>query len=1491
MTFLYHGRPMSQSSLHTRNFNDRFNVNNINKLCDRDFLSKLYKFDDSDENAQQKLNDIHTSLTVVAEKMDNEGFIQQQYSHGARGLGRVTCTSKSSIQLLPSALRPLIIHDDMLYIDIHSAGISTIVNLSSKYGYSVDYMQEYLQDKEKFESALDCETGSIKSLVNRTIGNGKFDAWAAENDYSSKCPDLITYLLVEINQATQVIFEENQQIADALENKSSGSQALTNIKGKTVCLIIFWFESRIEEQMVSFIQLKKYVKDDEFTPMHDGVLIPIGYVDIEHDELCYELEQFLMQKTKWRYTLGAQVIAARHVGGMKDIMSIVKDPFEFDTSSDEAYENQDYDCVYSDEEEEFQKLVDQFRCNSESQLQTHRSPSVNLTQLSQHSDQEIVFNFQQTSHPGSVSVAALKELEKKFSFSGKLSYTHVYDEKELKITIPVDVINTTEDLAGELFEWLSQFNSQNKCMVSYTLVSGTKPKQKSKTRSKVPAAQQEDEHEEEDDDDDDDMMDESSHGIIYSEDPIEFLSQQDEEPSGEDIEFSQDAFDEADETLYKSFDNMKKYIPSPPSKKNTRKNNKPPFDWEKDKQKRKRKKIRIKNKQEMDEESDIMSGTVSNVFTQEVLTKTDASKKKRQSRRVNQYISSSSANETDNDSEHKKHTTDDDDDVNINDATKESDAFEKTIKHVQKDKDVDNDLSQGISQLMSQKTQQPNNQNKSNTRPSDYMCDMGPSPPHFDDTPATQQYTQNEIPSQQSTIVFDNSNKNLAAASQNGIQTLQSLTKRRSRMMLEEGGREQSTIVFDNSNKNLAAASQKRRGFVSSDEEEENTRQLQSHIPSRYVSSGSQQNTSVQHGFVSSEEETVLEYYSTQEEDFDINDISNHSNLAADRYDHGHEHGNDDDESEWMWEDVDALYTKHCLAKDWALQRNYIAQYKQECLDTGAVNRINQAFRSDVAGEDNYEQIKEVVEDQYVRIINPPGYFDKKSFKFINKQDMHFVLQPIWYTANERRNKNKNTQSDEEDEGNASFSRKLKAFYPRWCTDSDAVTYKALAFVASPIDTTFPDDKLFNTFDKESYMKVTRLKLPLAADELPDIRPLQFYFEKILAGGCPASLYWWACFTINLLYLPANNQEVFVILYSREEGTGKNTVGNFFFAAMNHMYGKEISGKEFFGKKQFDGLSGLILVVLSELKHLSADLAEDLKAKVTAKHNKVNVKNEKVNWEVNYRRYILCLNWLPRFLQAGRRIFAWRISEILARQTDFWNELYSLIASPLAVKLTIKWLRDLITPEDLKLLFSNNFSFEKLYRESVVKNGVDSSMQYERAPTEMKFFIFVAIEFFSLKNWKDVCKKKWAINNVIFAVQGKDLKTLVKKYHSSSGDSSISFGRIFKGYSPFFHAVSYIASTSAEYGTRNFCSTLKTRHHNRWRGFFFNLGILVTYCDKHWPRLFRYCLELKEQYPLAAVHELMEVYIIDSTFTNQGVIDEMNLAQQIARNSKPNSQQ
>ncbi len=1368
----FNNNKMIPSELHDKQFRDYVDVNKIDQLCQSNVLKQIIAATDTNASVHR----LRKILQRLKKKTDANGYAVQGYRLGQLGIGRVSCKG-ASIQYLPSSLRPFIIKDSYYYVDIKSCGLTTIVNLASIYKYDTDCMREYLSNQTVYDDILDSVETTTKTLMNRTIGYGTWQAWCLEYDYTSKCPQQIKDLLAEVRAATEVIYQENLHIKEALEQEGADS----NLKGKTICFILFYIESMIESLMVRYISsvASPGVKN-VLCPMHDGVLVPKKNIECSSQDLMDGIVNILQQEHKFKYVVTVQTIVP------KKIDTIQISDFQDVYSSDEDYlsnvlTGKSYGPNYPDPvDEDFSQTYEDFvRANAQPRSVT---PNFDIVE-------KIVFSFSTDNNPESTSTLLYKEFHNELQIEPiPYQYFDVFEPIKLTLTIPIAVLRaiptvSLNKLFGEtdIFEiinqWTKKFNNVHEKNVSWKLDQQhpTQQSQKYDKNAKKTMVKTIDEMIEEMDDRSDieilqsgGAADKRSGGLSFcsprsqtttqKSSPVEDLLSQIintyDDPSDNHADDFVNNYDENEEWDDEYDQNMEDiefsqedaaYMQKFDRRISTSSETKPVM-----KHVQKRKMV-LKNKEEMDDESNVLADIISSGDVSVNISQLPIP--------VNIRIVGNIVSSSDEDDlipvvrrriKKKRHVdvvSSDDEQSGAIAARQLQRKSSSQFKPNDISNDKINELSQGLSQLFSQ---EPNNNDDEKD-------------------------------------------------------------------IIEENIHEQNIIHVDNDFNNLAA------------------REIQD----------------IQGN----------EYFVINQDPSNLNLLDN---IAADVV-----------RAEWDWNDLDRLYAEKTNAKDWAIQKNQIEQYQYETIDAPQILRLNNEWQSEVAGQDNYTQIRDIIELIYVRLTDPAGWFDKKSFKFINRQDMQFVLQNVWYIRNKPK-KDASSQS-------AEFTRTPMPFYPQWCGDSHCKTYKALAFIATPIAYTYKDDELFNTFDTAAYEHIIRLKIPPLA-ECPDIRPLQFYFEHILCNGCLSSLYWWACFTINLLYVPAHNPEIFVILYSKEEGTGKNTAGEFFKAAMNNLYCREVSGQTFFKNKgSFDGLSSLILIIISELKNLSEALAEELKAIVTRKKNKVNKKMEQVSWESNLRRYIMCLNWLPVYLQCGRRVYSWLISEMAAGQATFWIAVYDLIANPIAVACCVRWLRDLVTIADRNQLFRGKFSFHTLYQETVVTNGMDASLQFDRAPHQMKWAVFGCINLFDISSYEDAVKKKYTINNTVHAITVNNLRILVKEWHSSKGDLTHAFGRVFKGPTPWCKALLHITSTCSDYGTRHFVSTLKTRNSNKWRGFFFNFAVLLEYCERHWPRLVQHCIEIKEQYNLTRFTKPhVETYWINEHFTHPGVIDDLGLAKQIA---------
>jgi hypothetical protein len=197
------------------------------------------------------------------------------------------------------------------------------------------------------------------------------------------------------------------------------------------------------------------------------------------------------------------------------------------------------------------------------------------------------------------------------------------------------------------------------------------------------------------------------------------------------------------------------------------------------------------------------------------------------------------------------------------------------------------------------------------------------------------------------------------------------------------------------------------------------------------------------------------------------------------------------------------------------------------------------------------------------------------------------------------------------------------SFIMTWMNDVNIRCYRKMVFVPSPAEYDPEDYNSWRDFEQE------RVELPSNFDMQTNIH-IQVFREFIsnLFGDVLESVDFFIAWCANIIQNPSKRSCICLVLYSMEEGAGKNMIIKTIEKCIGKSYVNYISdvGNQLFGKHAAAEMNKL-LVVLNEVKGKDTYSNTDLfKTRITDDVREVELKGKEMMQINNYASYVINTN-------------------------------------------------------------------------------------------------------------------------------------------------------------------------------------------------------------------------------------------------------------------------
>lgn len=257
----------------------------------------------------------------------------------------------------------------------------------------------------------------------------------------------------------------------------------------------------------------------------------------------------------------------------------------------------------------------------------------------------------------------------------------------------------------------------------------------------------------------------------------------------------------------------------------------------------------------------------------------------------------------------------------------------------------------------------------------------------------------------------------------------------------------------------------------------------------------------------------------------------------------------------------------------------------------------------------SYYKDKELFEKNHLKITHPSLYMTMMDDGSFDMQCEAKIISSYRHL--------KSTVKDEK--GKAMKS----SFIISWINDEHIRLYRRLVFIPQPLDYDKRDYNTWRDFEQE------KVNLPVGFDMETNIH-VQKYKEFIsnLFGGVNEYINYFIAWCANIIQNPAIRSSVCLVLYSLEEGAGKNMITKTLELCLGENYVNYITdvSNQLFGKHSSAEMNKL-LIVLNEVKGKDTYANTDLfKTRITDDKREVELKGKDTIQITNYSSYILNTN-------------------------------------------------------------------------------------------------------------------------------------------------------------------------------------------------------------------------------------------------------------------------
>ena len=233
---------------------------------------------------------------------------------------------------------------------------------------------------------------------------------------------------------------------------------------------------------------------------------------------------------------------------------------------------------------------------------------------------------------------------------------------------------------------------------------------------------------------------------------------------------------------------------------------------------------------------------------------------------------------------------------------------------------------------------------------------------------------------------------------------------------------------------------------------------------------------------------------------------------------------------------------------------------------------------------------------------------------------------------------------------------------------------KAVGADAALEEAKFDNDEEDHQGEEEKLRRISRNIHAVESDGFQDISILIHYFEHVLFKDDEDSITFWAAYIYACITQPLVNPEMMLILYSKQSGTGKTTIGYLINALMGERFTEyELNARDLLADDFWQSIlhdSHRVNMIQIGSTRNGARLMEQLKTLISSPILSIRRKNRPSITVVNSVKLIATTNvGNVDFWARGGRFAVWHVSEDYAEDSAYWTKVYAALNDNEKVKM------------------------------------------------------------------------------------------------------------------------------------------------------------------------------------------------------------------------------
>jgi hypothetical protein len=208
--------------------------------------------------------------------------------------GRINPHHGISLGTMKREIRHTLVHKKYTDVDIVNCHPVILLCICLVYGIPCKHLEKYVMNRDAYLNRVmktyGVERHVAKNLFIRLMYLGGFNAWSMDNGIDKTIlPELSDYQ-VELKNIARHITDNNPDIVDFVrKNKTENGEINYYLESSVLATYLQEWECRLLETIVKYCMENDIIRDNTFTPCHDGLLLERAYFDESYLKIFEDL--------------------------------------------------------------------------------------------------------------------------------------------------------------------------------------------------------------------------------------------------------------------------------------------------------------------------------------------------------------------------------------------------------------------------------------------------------------------------------------------------------------------------------------------------------------------------------------------------------------------------------------------------------------------------------------------------------------------------------------------------------------------------------------------------------------------------------------------------------------------------------------------------------------------------------------------------------------------------------------------------------------------------------------------------------------------------------------------------------------------------------------------------------------------------------------------------------------------------------------------------